>query len=132
MLDSAMRKLALNNQTIWIMDSISYIKAIHQGCIIVSASHGGLSSARYALAQAPLLTVFNDAGIGKDNAGIAALGALEDKGLAAIAISANSARIGDGEDTWENAIISELNQAAVKMGFVKNRHLKTAILDIFN
>ena len=126
-----MRKLNLGKNTIWIMDSISYIKDIHQGCIIISASHGGLSSARYALAHPPLLSVFNDAGIGKDKAGIAALASLEDKGLASIAVSANSARIGDGEDTWENAIISELNPAAIKMGFNKDEQLKTNILKIF-
>ena len=98
---------------------------------MVSASHGGLSSARYALEQAPLLTVFNDAGIGKDKAGIAALDRLEQNQLAALAIDANSARIGDGEDSWENAIISELNQTALRMGFAKNKHLKTSILNIF-
>lgn len=123
-----MRKLRLGSQTIWIMDSISYIKPKHANCIVVSASHGGLSSARYALEHPPLLTVFNDAGIGKNKAGIAALAALEDKNLASLAITANSARIGDSEDTWESAIISDLNQTAKDMGFSKNTELKASIL----
>ncbi len=126
-----MRKLQLGSKTIWIMDSISYISPEHKDCIIISASHGGLSSARYALGQPPLLTVFNDAGIGKDNAGIAALAALEDKNLASIAIAASSARIGDGEDTWEAAIISEINSQAKEMGFTKTSKLKESILKLF-
>lgn len=127
-----MRKLHLGSTTIWIMDSISYISLEHKDCIIVSASHGGLSSARYALEQPPLLTVFNDAGIGKDKAGVAALFSLEDKNLASLAISASSARIGDAEDTWENAIISDLNNTAKAMGFDKNKSLKESILAIFS
>ena len=39
----------------------------------MSGSHGGISSAQYALAARPLIAVFNDAGVGKDEAGLAAL-----------------------------------------------------------
>ena len=56
-----------------IVDSITELSARDQGCLAVSGSHGGLSSARYALAAKPLLSVFNDAGGGKDGAGLAAL-----------------------------------------------------------
>ena len=56
-----------------IVDSITELCAQDAGCIAVSGSHGGLSSARYALAARPLLSVFNDAGVGKDSAGLAAL-----------------------------------------------------------
>ena len=59
--------------TVRIVDSITELKAHDSGCIAVSGSHGGLSSARYALAAKPLLSVFNDAGGGLDNAGLAAL-----------------------------------------------------------
>ncbi len=114
------------------MDSISYISAEHRDCIVVSASHGGLSSARYALEHPPILSVFNDAGVGKDEAGIAALGWLEQNHLAALTINANTARIGDGEDTWENAIISHTNLSAAKLGFKIGNKLKTQILNIYS
>ena len=113
------------------MDSISYISAEHENTIVVSASHGGLSSARYALEHPPLLSIFNDAGVGKDNAGIAALDRLEQNQLAAIAISADSARIGDSEDSWQNAVISHLNTPARNMGFEKGGKLQKQILHIF-
>ena len=45
-----------------------------KGAIVVTGSHDGLSAARYALAYRPLLVVSNDAGIGKDEAGVAGIG----------------------------------------------------------
>ena len=53
-----------------VVHSITELKAEDAGCLAVSGSHGGLSAARYAVAARPLLSVFNDAGIGKDDAGI--------------------------------------------------------------
>ena len=58
-------------------DSSTELNAQDAGCIAVSGSHGGLSSARYALAARPLLSVFNDAGVGLNNAGLAALDFLQ-------------------------------------------------------
>ncbi len=66
-----------------IVDSITELCAQDAGCIAVSGSHGGISSARYALAARPVLSVFNDAGVGKDGAGLAALDFLQAHGLAA-------------------------------------------------
>ena len=57
-----------------VVDSITQLGAHDAGCVAVSGSHGGTSSARFALVARPFLSVFNDAGVGKDQAGIAALG----------------------------------------------------------
>ena len=65
----------------FLIDSISAITAEMAGQIVVSGSHGGISSARYALAARPWLSVFNDAGVGKDAAGMAALPFLQAQGL---------------------------------------------------
>jgi hypothetical protein len=54
-----------------LVDSITELSAQDAGCVAVSGSHGGISSVRYALAARPLLSVFNDAGVGRDSAGIA-------------------------------------------------------------
>ena len=56
-----------------LMDSITQVDASDAGAFVVSGSHGGTSSGEFALAVPLGLTVFNDAGIGKDEAGIAAL-----------------------------------------------------------
>ena len=99
---------------ILLVDSITEVEAADQGKIVVSASHGGISSARFALEVPLALVFFNDAGIGKDEAGIAALEMLEDRGVPAACISHNSARIGDAQDMWEHGLISRVNQLAQK------------------
>ena len=62
-----------------VMDSITKVTPQDEGCMVVSASHGGASSGEFAL-EVPLRVVFfNDAGVGKDDAGIASLHMLEAK-----------------------------------------------------
>jgi hypothetical protein len=99
-----------------IVDSITELSALDQGCIAISGSHGGLSSARYALAAQPWLTAFNDAGVGKDNAGIAALAILQQRGLAACTVAHSSACIGQAESTWQHGLVSHVNEAAHALG----------------
>ena len=73
---------------------------------MVAASHGGASSGEFAL-EVPLdVVVLNDAGIGKDDAGIAALGMLQGKGVAGVTVGHDTARIGDALDMWESGVIS--------------------------
>jgi len=106
------------------MDSISYVDAADAGHIVVSASHGGASSAKYANGQALAGVVFNDAGVGKDKAGIAALALVK---IPAAAVSHLSARIGDVDDTLRNGVISHLNDAARRIGLKEGERLQEAI-----
>ena len=99
-----------------IVDSITELNAGDADCIAVSGSHGGLSSARYALAAKPLLSVFNDAGGGLDNAGLAALDYLQSHGLAACVVAHTSARIGEARSTLATGVISSINGAASVLG----------------
>ena len=110
-----------------LLDSISYVDAGDAGCIVVSASHGGASSAEYALGQALAAAFFNDAGIGKDNAGIAALELLEQSKVPAGTVSHLSARIGDAEDMWEHGVISHVNACARARGLKEGERLKEAV-----
>lgn len=98
------------------VDSITELGPADAGCVAVSGSHGGLSSARYALAARPLLSVFNDAGVGKDDAGIAGLGFLQTHGLAACAVAHTSACIGVAQSTLSCGILSQVNPAAHALG----------------
>ena len=86
------------------------------GCIAISGSHGGTSSARYAIAARPLLTVFNDAGVGLNGAGIAALALMQQAGLAACTVAHTSARIGEAASTWQTGTISHANALAQALG----------------
>ena len=60
--------------------------------------------------------IFNDAGVGKDNAGIGSLDYLQGLGLAAAAIAHTSARIGDGADMLKRGRISFCNAIARALG----------------
>ncbi len=110
-----------------VVDSITELGAQDAGCVAVSGSHGGISSARYALAARPLLSVFNDAGVGRDAAGIAALAFLQDHGLAACTVAHDSARIGDAHSALDDGIISHVNAAAHALGIRIGQRCRPAI-----
>jgi hypothetical protein len=110
-----------------IVDSITELGPHDAGCLAVSGSHGGTSSARYAIAARPLLSVFNDAGGGRDDAGTAGLALLQEAGLAACAVSHASARIGDARSTLADGIIQRLNPAAAALGLRAGQPCREAI-----
>ena len=99
-----------------LLDSVTEATAAHADSVVVTGSHGGASVVRYARAAPARLYVFNDAGIGKDRAGIAALDELARDGIAACAVSHDSARIGDARDAWRNGVVSAVNAAAAALG----------------
>jgi len=99
-----------------VVDSITELRAHDAGCIAVSGSHGGISSAQYALAARPLIAVFNDAGVGKDAAGLAALDFLQGHGIAACTVAHLSARIGEARSTLGDGVVSHCNELARALG----------------
>ena len=99
-----------------LVDSITKVEPQDVGAIIVSASHGGQSSGEFALAVPLTAVFFNDAGIGKDEAGVAGLAMLEERGVPSCAVSHESGRIGDAADMWEHGIVSRVNDAAARKG----------------
>ncbi len=110
-----------------VMDSITKVTPADVGAVVVSASHGGASSGEFAL-EVPLKAVFfNDAGVGKDDAGIAALAMLQAKNVAAGTVSHTSARIGDSQDMWDCGVISYVNDAARKVGLTPGQPLRAAL-----
>ena len=110
-----------------VVDSITELSAADAGCLAVSGSHGGLSSARYALAARPLLSVFNDAGGGRDGAGLAALAMLQAHGLAACTVAHTSARIGEARSTLEDGVVSHHNALASALGLQASQRLQTFV-----
>ena len=99
-----------------LVDWITKVEPQDVGAIIVSASHGGQSSGEFALAVPLTAVFFNDAGIGKDEAGVAGLAMLDERGVPSCAVSHESGRIGDAADMWEHGIISRVNGAAATKG----------------
>ena len=110
-----------------VVDSITELAACDAGCIAVSGSHGGISSARYATDARPLLSIFNDAGGGKDAAGWAALEHLQVQGLAACTVSHLSARIGEAASTLTEGTISHVNAPARALGLAIGQACSSAV-----
>lgn len=109
------------------MDSITQAAPEDAGAFVVSGSHGGASSGEFALRTPLKGAFFNDAGVGKDNAGVVALGMLQARGIPAGTVAHTSARIGDARDAWENGVLSKCNEAAAKLGFVPGSRLKSVL-----
>jgi hypothetical protein len=116
----------INGRKIIVMDSISVVTAEETGQVVVSASHGGVSSAEFALKYPLAAAFFNDAGFGKDEAGAAALSLLEDVGVSAATVSYMTARIGDCRDMWANGVVSRANGQATKRGVAPGQTVREA------
>jgi hypothetical protein len=101
-----------------VMDSASLVRPEDSGQIVLTGSHGGLLAGRpdSAIGAPVLAAVFNDAGVGIDNAGISRLPALESRGIAGVTVAAMSARIGDGRSTLEDGRLSHVNAEAAARG----------------
>ncbi|MCG8547952.1 MAG: hypothetical protein MJE12_27460 [Alphaproteobacteria bacterium] len=99
-----------------ILDSITRMDESHRGKILVAGSHGGVYAA-YLGALARLRgVILNDAGVGKDSAGIGGLAFLDDAGIAGATVGYRSARIGDGADMMARGVISHVNEHAAALG----------------
>jgi hypothetical protein len=103
---------------VWALDSASLVGAEHVGAIVVTGSHGGLLGGRpdTALKADALAALFNDAGIGIDEAGVTRLPALDSRGIPAGTVAAASARIGDARSTYEDGILTRVTQRAAALG----------------
>jgi hypothetical protein len=100
------------------LDSVSLLLPEDANSIVITGSHGGLlgGNPQSALRGGALAIVFNDAGIGIDEAGISRLGPLAARGIAAAAVDTHTARIGEARSTWAHGRISRINAVAHSRG----------------
>jgi hypothetical protein len=98
-----------------LVDSASLVLPEDAGQAVVTGSHGAVFGAdpRNALKADAFLAMFNDAGGGP---GTGRLEVLETRGIAAATVAAASARIGQARSTWEDGVISALNDMAAALG----------------
>jgi hypothetical protein len=103
---------------VWALDSASLVLPEHRDAIVITGSHGGLLGGKpeTALKYDVLGTLYNDAGIGKDEAGVSRLPALDARGIAAATVAAASARIGDARSTYEDGVVTCINNRATALG----------------
>ena len=113
-----------------LMDSITKVNKDDVGAIVVCASHGGTSSGEFALEVPLKAVIFNDAGVGKDNAGIAALDMLQARGVAGATVAHTSGRIGDSLDMWENGVLSHVNAAGRAAGLAPGAKVRATLTEL--
>jgi len=107
-------------------DSVTELDARHRGAMLVAGSHGGRIAAYYASRAGVHAVILNDAGVGKEEAGVAGLAALAQIGMAAAAADCATARIGDGADTLARGVVSRANKLAAGCGVVPGMPVRDA------
>lgn len=77
--------------------------------VLCTAGHTGRSVIDYFRTFRPWAFICSDGGIGKNNSGISALEVIEPDGIVGASVSALTARMGDGQSTYFDGIISAAN-----------------------
>jgi len=97
-------------------DSITRIAEEARGAVVVNASHGGIYAAYLAAKLGAAAAIFNDAGVGRECAGIGGLDYLQQLGIPAATVGHMTARIGDGADMLARGVITHANPLAMALG----------------
>lgn len=103
-------------------DSITAFTPAERGSVLITGSHAGQLVAAWSLFVGAAGLIANDAGVGKQAAGVGGLGLLDQFGIPGAAVDVWSARIGDGADTRDNGEVSVVNECAARLGIVKGMH----------
>ena len=121
-----------NGRPVELLDSASLVEPSDEGKVVVTGSHGGLigGDPARALKARARIAVFNDAGVGIEEFGITRLPALDERGVAAVTVSAGTARIGDAASALETGVISYANRRAMELGATVGRQLSEWLADL--
>ena len=106
---------------IYLADTVTKLKPEHRDHVVITGSHGGIYAGYCAAKMHVRAAIFNDAGIGRDKAGIGSLAFLNGLGLAAATVDSQTCRIADATDMWTNGRISAVNAAAEQLGCAKGQ-----------
>lgn len=101
---------------ITIADSATQLDRSAHGTVVVCGSHAGVFAAACVPRWGVRGVILNDAGVGLDGAGVAGLLLLDQLGVPGASVSHDSARIGDGQDTWDRGLLSHVNRTAAGLG----------------
>ena len=84
--------------------------------VLCTAGHTGRSVVDYFRQFRPWAFICSDGGVGKNNSGISALQDVEADGIAGASVDALTARMGDGQSTYFDGVISAVNSVASAKG----------------
>ena len=97
-----------------------------RGSVLVSGSYGGVYNAWHALRRGARAVILNDAGVGKNGAGISGLAWLDALGVAGAATDCWTCHIGDGEHMLAHGRISHVNEPRQHLAAASGRAPPTA------
>lgn len=113
--------------SIVVLDSVTHLEAKHHGAVAYCGSHAGIYAAYYAASKGIAAVILNDAGIGRERAGVAGLALLAKIGVPGAAISHLSARIGDGQDGITRGVLTTVNEPASRLGLKAGQSCSEAL-----
>lgn len=95
-------------------DSVSLVRDEDEGAIVITASHGEVLASSPTWGKRPkvLAAVFNDAGSNLATR----LPDLDTRGIPAATVSTASARIGDARSSYDDGVLSHVNETAAAVG----------------
>lgn len=109
-----------------ILDSVTEFGEDPRGRVGACASHAGRYAAYLAVEAGLSAVILNDAGIGRDRAGVAGLPWLDTLGVPGAAVSHRSARIGMGVD-MPRGVLSTVNARAAACGLAPGMGVEDAL-----
>lgn len=116
-----------------LMVSVSFADASNRHDVLCAGSHGGrVNALALSAIVRPRGVIMNDGGMAKDRSGVSGLDVLDESGVAAGAVDALTARIGDPASTYETGIISALNHRAQKIGVCLGQPARDAALQMLS
>lgn len=116
-----------------VFDSATHVESYVQqatgrtGDVIVAASYAGVLCARMVMSAKPRAAIGLDCAIGKDGAGIAGLWFYEALGVPGAAVDTDTAEMGNGQDMYQNGILSRVNDTAERLGVTPGLSVREAI-----
>jgi hypothetical protein len=102
--------------SIVLVDSMLFAGPANRHDVMCCGSHGGRVNMARALEIRPRGALFSDGGGARDGSGVNGLALLDAADVAAAAVDALRARIGDPASTWADGVISALNDRARRAG----------------
>lgn len=99
-----------------VSNSVTTLDESAAGRVVIAGSHCGIYAAYLAARAGARAVILNDAGVGKESAGIGGLAWLAALGIPAAALGHRTARIGDGPDAIRRGTITHVNAIAEALG----------------
>jgi len=114
------------NGRIWASPGTTSIREEIPNDIVCSGSNASRVMSDGVLRMAAKGAIANDAGIGRNNTAVEGVMLLAEHGIPAASVSTMSARLGEGLSTWNDGVLSVVNEVAAGLGVTVGMTAKAA------